>query len=205
MNLSFLKSSPRKLVHMFISSCTSLRCYVLYRVNTSVVVTGLTPFTFYEFQVRAHTDYTDGEFSGEVQCRTDEGSKLKCVHYVSHDVSMDAFFPPEPSPPLNPQWSLQSPSVVQLQWQPPAQKNGIIVSYLILYRKDLVETMPHWDHKMENGSSTSALVADLDTDAVYYFKLRAVTGRGAGPDSEMLQVRTHSLSGNEPFRGEYMQ
>ena len=40
------------------------------------------------------------------------------------------------------------------------------------------------------GTVTSAVVADLDMDALYYFKLRAVTGRGAGPPSQVLEVQT---------------
>lgn len=41
-----------------------------------------------------------------------------------------------------------------------------------------------------SGSSTSAIVTNLDADALYFFKLRAVTGRGAGADSQVLRVQT---------------
>jgi hypothetical protein len=107
----------------------------------------------------------------------------------------------EPSPPLNPQWSLQAPSVVQLNWQPPAHKNGIIVSYLILYRKNLVEFSPTWESKLENGTSTTATIGDLETDTIYLFKLRAVTGRGAGNDSQIITVYTKSGSAPGPLHG----
>ena len=45
------------------------------------------------------------------------------------------------------------------------------------------------------GNSTKAIVHELRSNALYYFKLRATTSKGPGPSSRVLEVQTHDAYG----------
>lgn len=107
---------------------------------------------------------------------------------------------------------LKKPNTVYLTWRPPKRRNGVIVSYIILYSKDDYQSSLSWREKQENGqlthfiamclfpfnavlylssgSSTAAYIKGLQSDATYLFKLRAKTSAGPGPPSEVLHVGT---------------
>ena len=55
-----------------------------------------------------------------------------------------------PSEPENVHFTLIEPGAVELRWQEPREKNGVIVSYLVRYSNNLIEP-DKWPVKKENG------------------------------------------------------
>ncbi|XP_064645830.1 protogenin-like [Lineus longissimus] len=130
--------------------------------------TNLRSYTVYEFSVCAHSQGIPGPFSKKVRVRTQEGT---------------------PSPPVGLSSKVLVPGIVRLDWRPPEEANGVIVSYIIMYNMDKDQPELYWLKKIQNGSSTSVRLEDLEIDKPYYFKLRAQTSAGEGPPTPVLEVK----------------
>lgn len=50
--------------------------------------------------------------------------------------------------------------LVELSWQPPVHRNGIIISYVILYSEDKEKPDLYWQVKTENGRLKYVRVED---------------------------------------------
>ncbi|XP_076322716.1 protogenin-like isoform X2 [Tachypleus tridentatus] len=138
--------------------------------NNSVVLSGLTPFTLYEFSVRSHSiKNQQGPFSQKVECRT------------LQDV---------PSPPLDLSWLAVNSHTIKLLWHPPALPNGEITLYEILYTTQIRNTknLDDWHKKEEKGFRVSSLIEGLASNTMYLFCMRAWTIAGVGPPSETITV-----------------
>ncbi|XP_061185116.1 protogenin-like [Saccostrea echinata] len=126
----------------------------------------LTPYTTYTISVRSHSPQTTGPFSTPQDITTLE------------DV---------PSPPEDVTLYPLSEDEVQLMWNPPIKKNGVIVFYIIQYHQHQNDPDFLWSSIHSNGTMTQAVVKDL-TSTVYFFKLRACTTAGQGPPSSVVKV-----------------
>ncbi|XP_062585320.1 protogenin-like [Saccostrea cucullata] len=126
----------------------------------------LTPYTTYTVSVRSHSPQTTGPFSTPQDITTLE------------DV---------PSPPEDVTLYPLSKDEVQLMWNPPIKKNGVIVFYIIQYHQRQTDPDFLWSSIHSNGTMTQAVVKDL-TSTVYFFKLRACTTAGQGPPSNVVKV-----------------
>ena len=56
-----------------------------------------------------------------------------------------------PSAPEQASWAASGPGAIKLQWKPPKQKNGVIVSYVIKYSRNVETNDDYWYSKKENG------------------------------------------------------
>jgi hypothetical protein len=70
------------------------------------------------------------------------------------DVSLftNVFIPfPAPSPPVGLTSKVLYPGIVRLNWRPPEEANGVIVSYIIMYNVDKDQPEVFWLKKLQNG------------------------------------------------------
>ena len=74
--------------------------------------------------------------------------------------------------------SVNSSSVI-VQWRPPATANGVIVQYSILYN-GFIFSISDFDNNM-----LMDIIVGLSPDSVYVLQLRAHTGTGVGPPSNI--------------------
>ena len=70
-------------------------------------------------------------------------------------------------------------SSVTIHWRPPATTNGVIIQYSILYN-GINFSISDFDNNM-----LMDIILELSPDTVYVLQLRAHTGAGAGPPSNI--------------------
>ncbi|KAL5019493.1 hypothetical protein ScPMuIL_002385, partial [Solemya velum] len=127
-----------------------------------LLVEELNPYTYYEFAVRAHSRHTIGLFSKPIIELTREA---------------------KPSAPLEPDVRVVSPGSVEVLWKPPAQPNGNVTSYIIMYS----DIEGHWLTLKREGTATAVVIQNLE--GIHYFKLRACNGAGESPDSQVITMQ----------------
>ncbi|RWS10328.1 protogenin-like protein [Dinothrombium tinctorium] len=137
--------------------------------HNEVTVTDLKPYTVYEFSVSSHdANNNQGPFSEKIVCKTLE------------DV---------PTEPRDLSGVIIDSNTVRLTWEPPAQANGQITGYQILYTTIKHEKeFDKWNLKEENGLQLNAVVFNLSSNTQYYFCTRALTKAGPGPPSSLLTL-----------------
>ncbi|KAM9311941.1 immunoglobulin superfamily DCC subclass member 4 [Gastrophryne carolinensis] len=141
-------------------------------VSEEALISGLKPYTRYEFAVQSNGAGVDGPYSNIVEKMT---------------------FPDRPtSPPTDLVAQPLSQSSVQVHWRPPLESNGIIVQYLILYTSNKSYPDELWTHVTKEGNVFSTEVQELHSLTKYYFKLGAKTATGWGPYSNVVEVETQA-------------
>ncbi|XP_060582586.1 protogenin-like isoform X2 [Ruditapes philippinarum] len=143
--------------------------YKFVNSNTnSALLENLKPFTEYEISVRANGEKLVSEYSDTLKVYTESGL---------------------PSEPLSVQIQTVKPGKILVNWLPPAQPNGQIKSYTIMYTDVPSETDDLWIRVEKNGSENSAQITISDTSGqLYYFKLHASTDVGAGKTTPQFPV-----------------
>uniref|UniRef100_A0A8D0GYA7 Immunoglobulin superfamily DCC subclass member 4 n=1 Tax=Sphenodon punctatus TaxID=8508 RepID=A0A8D0GYA7_SPHPU len=138
--------------------------------DEGILIGGLKPFTKYEFAVQSNGIGIDGPFSSVVEWFT---------------------LPDRPStPPSDLQLRPINPYAVQVHWCPPAEPNGIIVEYVILYNANNTQPDDMWTVLTKEGDTFSTEVHGLESDTRYFFKMGAKTVVGSGPYSNVKDVQT---------------
>ncbi|XP_072258721.1 immunoglobulin superfamily DCC subclass member 4 isoform X1 [Pyxicephalus adspersus] len=135
-----------------------------------ILITGLKPYTRYEFAVQSNGAGVDGPYSNIVEKMT---------------------LPDRPSsPPADLVLQPLSHSSVQVHWRPPLESNGIIIQYLILYTANKSHPDETWTLLTKEGNIFSSEIQDLQSGTKYYFKMGAKTSSGWGPYSNVVEVET---------------
>ncbi|XP_074862789.1 immunoglobulin superfamily DCC subclass member 4 isoform X3 [Carettochelys insculpta] len=135
-----------------------------------ILISGLKPYTKYEFAVQSNGVGIDGPFSSVVERFT---------------------LPDRPStPPSDLRLHPINPYAVQVHWCPPAEPNGVIVEYIILYNANSTQPDDMWTLLRKEGNIFSTEVHGLESDTRYYFKMGAKTVAGSGPYSNVKDVHT---------------
>ncbi|OCT89824.1 immunoglobulin superfamily DCC subclass member 4 isoform X2 [Xenopus laevis] len=159
----------------------TVRCGPLGAVNASLVtyhgsaseeilVSGLKPYTKYEFQVRSNGIGVEGPYS---------------------DIMEKMTLPDRPSsPPADLVLQPLSQFSVQLHWRPPVEPNGIIAQYLLMYTTNSSQPDEMWTLLTRDGNIFSTEVQGLQSGTKYYFKMGAKTVSGWGPYTNVLEVET---------------
>ncbi|XP_026528825.1 immunoglobulin superfamily DCC subclass member 4 [Notechis scutatus] len=145
---------------------------VMYYTSSKedILISGLKPFTRYEFAVQSNGVGMDSPFGNVVECST---------------------LPDRPfTPPSDLRLHPINPYAVQLHWCPPLEPNGIIVEYTILYNANCTQPDEMWTLLTKEGSIFSAEVDGLQSDTRYFFKVGAKTVVGSGPYSSVKDVQT---------------
>ncbi|XP_071547716.1 protogenin-like [Panulirus ornatus] len=130
------------------------------------VITGLIPFTTYEFSVRAHeSDKIYGPFSRPVQAIT-----------MGNIPSAPEDFIYEPT----------DASTIRLMWGLPEDASGIIKKYEILFSLDKRKPLSEWEVQEVDGKTATASVGGLVSNTEYWFRIRSCTVIGCGATTEPL-------------------
>ncbi|KGL81769.1 Immunoglobulin superfamily DCC subclass member 4, partial [Tinamus guttatus] len=138
--------------------------------DEDILISGLKPYTRYEFAVQSNGVGIDGPFGS---------------------VGSLSLYPAGPStPPSDLRLQPLNPYAVQVHWCPPAEPNGIIVEYLILYNANNTQPDDMWTLLTREGNIFSTEVHGLESDTRYYFKMGAKTVVGSGPYSNVKDVHT---------------
>ncbi|XP_042330425.1 immunoglobulin superfamily DCC subclass member 4 isoform X1 [Sceloporus undulatus] len=138
--------------------------------NEDILISGLKPFTRYEFAVQSNGVGIDGPFGNVVEWFT---------------------LPDRPStPPSDLRLHPINPYAVQVHWCPPSEPNGIIVEYIILYNANNTQPDEMWTLLTKEGNTFSTEVHGLESDTRYFFKMGAKTVVGSGPYSNVKDVQT---------------
>ncbi|KAJ7311161.1 hypothetical protein JRQ81_006766 [Phrynocephalus forsythii] len=138
--------------------------------DEDILISGLKPFTRYEFAVQSNAVGIDGPFGNVVEWFT---------------------LPDRPStPPSDLRLRPINPYAVQVHWCPPSEPNGIIVEYTILYNANHTQPDEMWTLVTKEGNTFSTEVHGLESDTRYFFKMGARTIVGSGPYSNVKDVQT---------------
>ncbi|XP_030631336.1 integrin beta-4 [Chanos chanos] len=131
--------------------------------NPQAELTNLYPYCDYEMRVCAYNAITDGHYSDIVPCQTLE------------DV---------PSEPGRLAFNVISPTVTQLSWAEPAEPNGVITSYEVIYTPIDEDSKPIGASKkvkIDNPKKRMLLIENLQPSQTYCYKVRARNKVGWGP------------------------
>ncbi|XP_035214536.1 tyrosine-protein phosphatase Lar-like [Stegodyphus dumicola] len=146
-------------------------------INTMFyTVRDLTPYTEYEFYVRAVNAIGRGAPSSPAVVTTGE----------TVDISGSS----KPgSAPRNVQATPLSSSTVVVQWDPPKEPNGQVTGYKVYYT-----TRPHlptqaWHSQIVDNNQLTT-ISDLQTHSIYTIRVQAFTSRGPGPLSPPIRMKT---------------
>ena len=143
--------------------------------GTSATITGLSPDTAYEVQVRASSAAGDGEWS---------------------DPGLGRTRAPPPPAPAAPTVTETSTTSVTVSWSAPTDDGPPITSYDLRYR-------PGSDGEFTDGpqdvTGTSATITGLSPDTAYEVQVRASSAAGDGEWSDPGTVRTRVLILNDRF------
>ncbi|KAI5619018.1 integrin beta-4 precursor, partial [Silurus asotus] len=131
--------------------------------STHAELTNLYPFCDYEMRVCSYNAQGDGDYSDIVQCQTLE------------DV---------PSEPGRLAFNVIGPTVTQLSWAEPAEPNGVITDYEVVYtpiNEDSKPTGSDKKVKIDNPKKRMLLIENLQPSQTYRYKVRASNKVGWGP------------------------
>ena len=147
--------------------------------ETSAVVTGLTPYTFYDCYVTANTSIGEGHVSVVDSAQTDESGQSAHIHTHSHDyMTLPLFITTEPGDaPTNFNVAVVSSTAIRLTWSPPLLPYGVLISYTITYNVSdgNISTV------VNTTNPRNYLIAHLEEHMWYTFELFASTSVGGGP------------------------
>ncbi|XP_053320982.1 neogenin isoform X4 [Spea bombifrons] len=135
----------------------------------SYTVSGLKKYTEYTFRIVAYNKHGPGVSTQDILVRT-----------LSDAPS---------APPQNLTLEVRSSQSILVQWQPPppGTQNGQIVGYKVRYRKT---TRKSETSEILVETQLSQLVAGLERDTEYSFRVAAMTVNGSGPATEWMSAET---------------
>ncbi|XP_063052407.1 protogenin B-like [Engraulis encrasicolus] len=139
-----------------------------HTTNQSVLVPGLSPNTRYEFSVRLNLDLLSSGWSASVYHRT----------------------PPEAPqlPPASVRALLIEERTALVSWREPEQPGVVVAHYTILYATHTSWLAGEWQILQREGSTTMALLENLEPGGFYVIKMSASNQAGDGPFSPALQL-----------------
>ncbi|XP_068439420.1 integrin beta-4 isoform X2 [Clinocottus analis] len=136
---------------------------ILDAKTTQAELINLYPYCDYEMKVCSYNTMGDGQDSDMVTCQTLE------------DV---------PGEPGRLAFNVISPTVTQVSWGEPAETNGKITAYEVIYIPIDDETKPQGPAKkvkIDNPKKRMLLIENLQSAQTYQYKVRAMNSIGWGP------------------------
>ncbi|KAI1290100.1 Tyrosine-protein phosphatase Lar [Halotydeus destructor] len=140
-------------------------------------VSSLAPYTEYEFFVIAVNAIGRGSPSSPAVITTGETKSG--------------------SAPRNVQARPLSSSTILIQWDQPEEPGGQVTGYKVYYTTSPTLPFPNWETRnVDNNQMTT--VSDLQPQLIYTIRVQSFTGRGAGPLSPPVQVKTQQGVPGQP-------
>ncbi|XP_061170773.1 protogenin B-like [Saccostrea echinata] len=151
---------------MFMKDQAYNKVAIVKTSDTSLWISHLKPYTSYQCVVRKIVGGVIGRWSQPTVNLTLEGV---------------------PSQPRELQGQVKERRIL-ITWKPPAQPNGNITTYLVMYQILTSQDMSSpWEIKSVNGSLTSATIEQLQ-NGLYRIKLKACTNAGPGPPTDPMEI-----------------
>nr|pir hypothetical protein T19B4.7 - Caenorhabditis elegans [Caenorhabditis elegans] len=104
----------------------------------------------------------------------------------SSSVAASSGVPMTSSAPLGLRSTSSGSRFINVEWDPPVQRNGNIMRYHIFYKDNLIDR-----ERMINSSSTSATLTSLQPSTMYLIRVTAENEAGMGKFSDSLKVTTN--------------
>ncbi|TRY64974.1 hypothetical protein DNTS_024646 [Danionella cerebrum] len=131
--------------------------------TTQAEMTNLYPYCDYEMCVCGYNAIGDGNYSDIIQCQTLEDL---------------------PGEPGRLAFNVISPTVTQISWAEPAETNGVITSYEVIYTpidENKKPLKPFKKVMINNPKKRMLLIENLEPSQTYCYKVRASNKVGWGP------------------------
>ncbi|XP_050735745.1 protogenin-like isoform X2 [Eriocheir sinensis] len=142
------------------------------------VISGLKPFSTYEFSVRAHeSEKVFGQYSPPVQAMT-MGSL--------------------PSAPEDFRYEPTDASTIRLKWGTPDGPQDGIKKYEILFTLDKTKPLSKWEVQEVDGEADVGMVGGLVSNTKYWFRIRSCTVTGCGATTEPLAATIPAILPTPP-------
>ncbi|XP_045585005.1 protogenin B isoform X2 [Procambarus clarkii] len=146
--------------------------------NSVIDITGLKPFSTYEFSVRAHkSEKVYGPFSPIVQAITMENL---------------------PSAPDGFTYEPTDASTIRLKWSIPEDTAMSIQKYEILFTLDKSKPLSKWDVQEVDGKDATDTVGGLVSNTEYWFSIRGCTAIGCGATTQPLSATIPAILHPDP-------
>lgn len=176
----------------------TMESFELLSTSNNLTADSLTPFSMYIFKIAGQTVIGVGNFSTAITVMTPEAGK-ECtdghIHflldYIVLRINVIVVFFAVPSEPQNSNvLSIHSlPTELLITWDPPAEPNGILVSYTVycaLMHSNQTRSLPDIgtaDYKRVPGNETETVFANLTPFSLYGCVVTANTSVGEGNSS----------------------
>lgn len=148
------------------------------------VVSGMTPYTEYEFFVIAVNAIGRGAPSAPVAATTGET--------MDDNGSRKAG-----SAPRNVQARPLSSSTILIQWDQPEEVGSQVTGYKVYYTTHKELPLSAWETQIVDNNKMTT-VSDLQPQLIYTIRVEAFTTRGPGPPSAPVQVKTQQGVPGQP-------
>uniref|UniRef100_A0A1I7U5V7 Protein sidekick n=1 Tax=Caenorhabditis tropicalis TaxID=1561998 RepID=A0A1I7U5V7_9PELO len=104
----------------------------------------------------------------------------------SSSVAASSGVPMTASAPLGLRSTSSGSRFINVEWDPPVQRNGNIMRYHVFYKDNMIDR-----ERMINSSSTSATLTSLQPSTMYLIRVTAENEAGMGKFSDSLKVTTN--------------
>ncbi|XP_071941680.1 protogenin B-like [Antedon mediterranea] len=153
-----------------------------HNIKERVTIDGLEPSKWYTFAIQAEGEESVSSFSQQVNCRTPQNKPS--------------------SPPTNVNARPIDAHTVEMRWHPPAEPNGPILTYIIMYNVNESQPDEQWlkqektydeVHRPDDQNRKDDLLTqinNLDSNTKYYFRMRARNNNGDSPSTKIVSVLT---------------
>uniref|UniRef100_A0A6Q2XBS3 Integrin beta n=1 Tax=Esox lucius TaxID=8010 RepID=A0A6Q2XBS3_ESOLU len=137
--------------------------------TTQAELTKLYPYCDYEMKVCGYNALGDGNYSEMVPCQTLEDEFQDSGLFFS---------------PGRLAFNVISPTVTQVSWAEPAEPNGVITAYEVIYtpiNEDNKQMGVSKKVKIDNPKKRMLLIENLQSAQTYFYQVRAKNSVGWGP------------------------
>uniref|UniRef100_A0A336LNC3 CSON008464 protein n=1 Tax=Culicoides sonorensis TaxID=179676 RepID=A0A336LNC3_CULSO len=142
--------------------------------NLNTMISDLRPNTQYEFAVKVVKGRRESAWSMSVLNTTMQAAPVSPPR--------DLVIRPDE----------KDPSLVVLEWLPPKHSLGPITGYSVFYTTDTNKRDKDWIQEHVIGDKTMAVIRNLKSQFVYYFKVQTRNVKGVGPFSAMVSYEVMS-------------
>ncbi|XP_048762556.1 tyrosine-protein phosphatase Lar-like isoform X5 [Ostrea edulis] len=138
--------------------------------SNETIITGLKPNDTYTICVLAYSSKGEGPVSQLITVITNEG--------INFEV---------PSQPRNIYATVTGPNTIDVSWDPPSQTRNVVSQYWVYYNDTYLK---QGNKAVVKGTETKYQLQDLTPDTVYTIKVSALSEKGEGAATRIIQAKT---------------
>jgi hypothetical protein len=92
-----------------------------------------------------------------------------------------------PSQPRNIYAKVTGANTIDVSWDPPSQTRNVVTQYWVYYNDTYLK---QGNKAVVRGTETKYQIQDLTPDTVYTIKVSALSGKGEGAATRIIQAKT---------------